>query len=140
MQKKLFSLDEVNKMLPMVKENFNKILQMHAQVKAICTRLDEAGFLPDANYLDLNPPGATEKVLDDLSSLKMLVETVNERLRAVQKTGAIIRDVETGLVDWPAKQNGEPIYYCWKLGESEVKRWHDGDYANREVIEEEIVA
>jgi hypothetical protein len=38
--------------------------------------------------------------------------------------GAILRDPETGLVDFAAVREGEPIYLCWRLGEERIGYWH----------------
>jgi hypothetical protein len=39
----------------------------------------------------------------------------------------VVRDPSTGLVDFPAERDGEPVYLCWRLGEDEVAHWHDRD-------------
>jgi len=36
-----------------------------------------------------------------------------------------LRDIETGLVDFPALVNGRPVWLCWRLGEPEVGWWHE---------------
>jgi hypothetical protein len=41
--------------------------------------------------------------------------------------GVILRDPETGLVDFAAVREGEPIYLCWRLGEEQIGYWHPRD-------------
>ncbi|MFN2544726.1 MAG: DUF2203 domain-containing protein [Actinomycetota bacterium] len=41
--------------------------------------------------------------------------------------GVIVRDVESGLVDFPSERDGAPIFLCWRLGEEEVGFWHPPD-------------
>jgi hypothetical protein len=41
--------------------------------------------------------------------------------------GIVLRDVETGLVDFPATREGRLVYLCWRLGEDSVRFWHDVD-------------
>ena len=41
--------------------------------------------------------------------------------------GVILRDPETGLVDFAALREGEPIYLCWRLGEERIGYWHPRD-------------
>jgi len=36
-----------------------------------------------------------------------------------------LRDIDTGLVDFPALVNGRPVWLCWRLGEPEVSWWHE---------------
>ena len=38
-----------------------------------------------------------------------------------------LRDISTGLIDFPALVSGSPIWLCWRLGEAEVAHWHPHD-------------
>jgi hypothetical protein len=46
-------------------------------------------------------------------------------VREIMATGAILKDINTGLVDFPALREGREIYLCWKYGEGEVAYWHE---------------
>jgi hypothetical protein len=35
-----------------------------------------------------------------------------------------LRDIQTGLIDFPALVSGRPIWLCWRLGEPDVGHWH----------------
>jgi hypothetical protein len=52
-----------------------------------------------------------------------------ERLRADLTTladeGILLRDAETGLVDFPSEREGRPVFLCWRLGEDRVAWYHD---------------
>jgi hypothetical protein len=54
----------------------------------------------------------------------------------VQATGVLVKDLDTGLVDFPAKRDGEDILLCWQLGEDEVAFWHglEDGYAGRQPL------
>jgi hypothetical protein len=39
--------------------------------------------------------------------------------------GILLRDPETGLVDFPAEFEGRRVYLCWRLGEGEVGFYHE---------------
>jgi hypothetical protein len=45
-------------------------------------------------------------------------------VNAIHGRGAIVKDVDQGLVDFPAVRQGEEILLCWRLGEDEVAHWH----------------
>jgi hypothetical protein len=58
----------------------------------------------------------------------MLVATVRRMQTAVQlidEWGITLRDIDTGLVDFPALATGRPIWLCWRLGEGEIAWWHE---------------
>lgn len=39
----------------------------------------------------------------------------------------IVRDLERGLVDFPAMRDGREVYLCWEEGEDEITHWHETD-------------
>jgi hypothetical protein len=45
-------------------------------------------------------------------------------LEQVQSLGVIVKDLDTGLVDFPSVREGEDVLLCWQLGEDEVAFWH----------------
>ncbi len=58
---------------------------------------------------------------------------VGELVDRLQEWGLELRDVATGLVDFPAMIAGEQAWLCWRLGEPEVAYWHprDSGFADR---------
>ena len=58
---------------------------------------------------------------------------VAELFERLQKWEVELREVSTGLVDFPTLMNGEDAYLCWRLGEPEVAYWHplDSGFAGR---------
>ncbi len=45
----------------------------------------------------------------------------------IQELGAIVKDLEQGLVDFPWLREGEEVLLCWRVGEEEVGFWHPVD-------------
>jgi hypothetical protein len=54
---------------------------------------------------------------DARAELRRDVEAVTER-------GIVLRDPETGLVDFPTTREGREVFLCWRLGEDRVAFWH----------------
>ena len=54
----------------------------------------------------------------------------------IQVTGAIIKDLNAGLVDFPALRDGREIYLCWKYDEKQIEFWHDvsSGYSGRQPL------
>jgi hypothetical protein len=42
----------------------------------------------------------------------------------IQELGVLVKDLDRGLVDFPALRGGEEVLLCWHVGESEVAYWH----------------
>lgn len=70
------------------------------------------------------------------SSSKLLKQTVEEIL----EMGVQIKDIETGLVDFPTRFRGRDVYLCWKLGESDIEYWHgDEGFRGRKPIDRDFL-
>ena len=52
--------------------------------------------------------------------------------------GAEVKDLDEGLIDFPARRRGETVLLCWKLGEDEIRYWHrvEDGFAGRRPLEE----
>jgi hypothetical protein len=61
---------------------------------------------------------------------------IDALVRAINATGAILKDVNTGLVDFLAVRDGREVYLCWRYGEPEIQYWHEleGGFAGRQPI------
>jgi hypothetical protein len=62
---------------------------------------------------------------------------VRRLLETVEQAGIVLRDIDRGLVDFPALLDDREVYLCWELGEEEVAHWHDleGGYGGREPLD-----
>ena len=56
-----------------------------------------------------------------------LVDAIHEALERIHATGCVVKDLEAGLLDFPARLNGESVYFCWKLGEDRIRFYHGQD-------------
>ncbi len=72
-----------------------------------------------------------------LSRLVMEFEKLDRLLHRIQKTGAMIKDINTGLLDFPAWRQDHEVYLCWQHGEERIGFWHEieAGYAGRQPIE-----
>jgi hypothetical protein len=52
------------------------------------------------------------------------------------RAGIVLRDLDTGLIDFPSIRDGQEIYLCWIDGEDDIEFWHDLDagFAGREPL------
>ena len=62
---------------------------------------------------------------------------VRRLLETIEQSGIVLRDIDRGLVDFPAVIDGREVYLCWELGEDDVGYWHDLDagYGGREPLD-----
>jgi hypothetical protein len=57
-------------------------------------------------------------------------------VNAIHELGAVVKDPDEGLVDFPARIGEQEAYLCWKLGEDEIEYWHgvDEGFAGRKPL------
>ena len=65
-----------------------------------------------------------DRLLSERPQLRRLVEELDASIGAIEHMGVALKDVELGLVDFPATLDGEDVYLCWQFGEDRVRFWH----------------
>jgi hypothetical protein len=56
-----------------------------------------------------------------------LAEVMKSNLERILSTGCVIKDLDVGLLDFPAIIDNEEVYLCWKLGEDRIRFYHRQD-------------
>jgi hypothetical protein len=56
-----------------------------------------------------------------------LANSLREALETIEATGCVVKDLDIGLLDFPARINGQAVYLCWRLGEDRIRFWHAQD-------------
>jgi hypothetical protein len=61
------------------------------------------------------------------ADLNQIVAKVKDALDQIQATGCIVKDLDSGLVDFPSVIKNEEVYLCWRLGEDRIRFYHRQD-------------
>jgi len=72
-----------------------------------------------------------------LSNMIQDFEKLDALVHLIQDTGVLIKDINIGLLDFPALRDGREVYLCWQYGEGEIAFWHEveGGFAGRQSID-----
>lgn len=72
-----------------------------------------------------------------LSNMVQDFEKFDALVHRIQDTDVLIKDINTGLLDFPALRDEREVYLCWQYGEEEIAFWHEVEagYAGRQPIE-----
>jgi len=73
----------------------------------------------------------------ELSRMVPVFDHLDELIHKIQDAGALIKDINIGLLDFPAMRNGREVYLCWKYGEEDIAFWHEIEdgFAGRQPID-----
>lgn len=129
-----YTLDEVNARLPEVTRRWAATLELRAQLRRLHARIEEAGF-EASEEVDADAP---PEVRRDHLVLLALRDALRDELAAIDATGCVVRDLDTGLCDWLGEHAGHEVWLCWRVGEPEVGWFHDleAGFAGRRPVSE----
>jgi hypothetical protein len=105
-----FTVEEANGMLPRLSRALVAIKEAR--------RVILAGAQPFRGKAPTNGGGAQrEEYWKAMAAMRaQLVWLIEE--------GIVLRDAESGLIDFPSRVDGQEVYLCWRLGEDRVGYWH----------------
>ncbi len=131
---RFFTLDEANALVPTLQIEFGRIARARADIGPVIAALGGA----DASMAILQhpaegPPGQEAEA----ARLRALAAEITEAVERVNDLGCLVKDVDTGLVDFYALQDGDPVFLCWQFGEPAISTWHglEEGFAGRKPIE-----
>lgn len=131
---KLFSLSEAERLRAQLEpvlieamELRNKLATVEEKLVTLAERIQRSGGLLVK----------FETAADWRLERNRLVEDIHAALERIHSTGCVVKDLEAGLLDFPARMNGESVYLCWKLGEDRIRFYHrqDEGFAGRKPID-----
>lgn len=134
--KTYFTVEMANQALPLVRSIVSDIVKQFQEVndrKARITRIREsraAAGRPVHPMYDDELRQIEDELETDIGRLQEFIEELS-------RIGVELKDVNRGLVDFPAIRNDREVYLCWHLGEDEVGFWHelDAGFRGRQPLE-----
>ncbi len=117
---KKYDLERANSALTLVNAIVTDFVQLSRQLIDREQRLDHL-----TNGRQLNEANPYEEELAQVArELKQSQLRLAEFAAELDYLGVRLTDKQRGAVDFPAMIDGRPGYFCWKLGESEIRFWH----------------
>ena len=114
-----FTLSEAQALLPRLREVLDALRRTRDEAALKKTQIDLLWKRLEAGETVLGTIGHEQKQMD------ALVSRLNAVSEDVEKIGCVLRDVDAGLVDFPARvRGGRTVFLCWRLGEPEIAFWH----------------
>jgi hypothetical protein len=107
------ALAEVRPLTEELVEHRRALLELQALQASLNERIAGNGGNVDPRELQ----GVQERLDEEVAGIARCVARIHE-------VGGLVKDLDAGLVDFPAKREGVEVLLCWRLGEDEIGYWH----------------
>ena len=123
MEQRYFTVEEANEALlevrPLMDElvgHRRALVELQERQSAVTARIAGNGGNVEPHELE----EVQEQLDEEVAGIARCVARIHE-------VGALVKDLDDGLVDFPATRDGRDVLLCWRLGEDEIGFWHGLD-------------
>ena len=132
---KTFTLDEAQSLLPVVESLLNRALegkQAAEEIESELNALSRRIYLSGGMRVDIS------KIAAQRTAVEQHVQRARETVAEIDEIGVQVKDLETGLIDFPCRMEDEVVLLCWKRGETAIEHWHtvESGFQGRQPIDE----
>ena len=118
-----FTREEANALLGKVRPLTEQLVEHRAALSAAQSDRKQLALQIAGNGGGVDLTGAAaldEQIAREHAGVARCVNSIHE-------LGGVVKDADTGLVDFPAQVAGAEAFLCWRLGEDEIVYWHGVD-------------
>jgi hypothetical protein len=132
---KTFTLDEAQALLPVLEALLKRAIEGKKAAESIEGRLQELSrkiFLSGGLLVDI------ARVRRQRAALESHIQAAKDSIAEIDAIGVQVKDLESGLLDFPCQVDGGIVLLCWKLGEGRIDYWHtvEAGFRGRQPIDE----
>jgi hypothetical protein len=113
-EERLYTVDEANALMPDLRERLVRIRDARQVL------LQSAELVKERVATDGGGTHGGRDYWQAQSTLRAEIERLAEE-------NIVLRDPESGLVDFPGEREGRRVWLCWRAGEERVEHWHELD-------------
>ena len=125
--KKYFTIQGAERLLPQIEKILSRTIKLNKALELLESIEIE---VYEDNYEELGRITKANKQFHKLSY------EFYDNIEKLEEMGCLVKDLELGIVDFYHRFEGRDIFLCWKLGEKNVRFWHeiDAGYIERKPI------
>lgn len=123
-----YDIDRANNRIPELRETLLTLRSMREDVVVARDRIVELNapaLAGAAGTAAPRPPDADEETQRLRLRMQGLFDQMQAAVLQIDGWSIQLRDIEAGLVDFPALVSGRPVWLCWRLDEETVGWWHE---------------
>ncbi|MFN2594422.1 MAG: DUF2203 domain-containing protein [Actinomycetota bacterium] len=110
---KVYSIEEANSLLPYIAPALVELREKYEEAAKIRAAVAQAAVTNGGSH--------------HRESWSRTIARVSELFERLEEWELQLRDIETGLIDFPSRFGDEEVWLCWRLGEPSVAYWHRRD-------------
>ncbi|MGO0061445.1 DUF2203 domain-containing protein [Brevibacillus fluminis] len=119
MAKRYFTLDEANSLLPFMQGELSFMQAKRSDFLRAYKELQVIKQQPQAKTSQLD-----EAIFKLECSMEFMQLEIQLHLDAIHAKGIQVKDIDIGLIDFPALIDGAEVLLCWKQGEPRISHYH----------------
>ncbi|HLW76554.1 MAG TPA: DUF2203 domain-containing protein [Bryobacteraceae bacterium] len=134
-----FTLADCERLLPDVERALRDAMFHRAEYQRADGELDaSAGHIRMSGGARLN----RDAYLASRTRRDSSAAALKDAFDRIEQIGALVKDLETGLIDFLSLYHGQEVCLCWKLGEDRIRFWHgiEEGFRGRKAIDDEFLA
>jgi hypothetical protein len=129
---RFYDLDDANARLPELREILGALRDQRSELIRLRDQVLERQEAVEAGAgraAETSGESAEAASDDELRLIRLRMQGVIDQMQAgvarIDALGIALRDIESGLIDFPALVSGRQVCLCWRLGEGDVEWWHE---------------
>ncbi len=128
-----YDIDEANAALPDVERILLGLRDQREELIRLRDRVLEAQASSGSA-----PAGTASDTRTLRLRMQFLIDQMQAGVAQLVEQDVTLREIEAGLIDFPALASGRQIWLCWRLGEGPIEYWHEMDdgFAGRRPLAE----
>ena len=132
---KTFTLDEAQSLLPVLESLLKRAMEGRRAAQLVEAELNE---LPQRIYLSGGMRVNSASVAKQRAEVEENLKQVQESIAEIDAIGVQVKDLDSGLLDFPCRINGEVVLLCWRMGERTIAHWHtiEAGFQGRQPVNE----
>jgi hypothetical protein len=132
---KTFTIDEAQSLLPVLESLLKRAIESKHAAQDVETRLSELGrriYLSGGMRVDVAEAGRLRAEVDTH------LQRVKESIAEIDSIGVQVKDVDSGLLDFPCRLEDKVVLLCWRMGETTIEHWHtiEDGFKGRQPVDE----
>ena len=135
---RFFDLHEAEELIPALETLLNSAIRNKKKLESLDAELgglSQRILMRGGILVDYGKAAGLKKEKDSS------VNELRDALLEIESSGCLIKDLEIGLIDFPCMMDDREIYLCWKLGEPNIRFWHNTDegFQGRKPIDQDAL-